>query len=196
MPTTAPRSALAVIAVLVAVLWAVVAADAANDKTEAQKPGATGQKTEPPPASPGESRQAVTLADAVLQTLERNLDISISRHTKESRLTDIIFEQAKFDPTLSVNGQYNRFVTPLNRPILGFAGNQVAVGGEPATFDQNQTSLTVDLTQNLITGNRILQEGGGCGPGCGRHGPDLHRHGHQPWPGHRPRRDRGGHAAR
>jgi outer membrane protein TolC len=148
MPTTAPRSTLPVIAVLLA-LWAAVAAEAANDRIEAPRRAATGQKTETASAEP---RQAVTLADAVLQTLERNLDISISRHTKESRLTDIIFEQAKFDPTLSVNGQYNRFVTPLNRPILGFAGNQVAVEGEPATFDQNQTSFTVDLTQNLITG--------------------------------------------
>src|SRR5215510_4375404 len=50
--------------------------------------------------------------------LEKNLDISISRRTKESRLTDIVFEQAKFDPLLSFNGQYNRSVQPLNRPVF------------------------------------------------------------------------------
>jgi outer membrane protein TolC len=143
MPTTVRQSAPFIIAVWVAVLCASPPANAEPPKSEARKAE----------ASTHEPRQAVTLADAVLQALERNLDISISRQTKESRLSDIIFEQAKFDPTLSVNGQYNRFVTPLNRPILGFGDlGQVAVGGEPAKFDQNQTSVTVDLTQNLITG--------------------------------------------
>ena len=46
----------------------------------------------------------------------------LSRHTKESRLTDIVVEQSKFDPTLSVNGQYNRTVNPLNRPVFGGTG--------------------------------------------------------------------------
>lgn len=94
-------------------------------------------------------RQSISVKDAVLQALQRNLDITISRQTKESRLTDIIFEQSKFDPTLSLNGQYNRLVQPLNRPVLGFTGaalNQITI------FDQNTNSVTVDLTQNLLTG--------------------------------------------
>ncbi|MGH7230603.1 MAG: TolC family protein, partial [Nitrospiraceae bacterium] len=108
-------------------------------------------QSEPPKTMKQES---IAMSDAVLRALERNLDITISRQTKESRLTDIIFEQAKFDPTVSLNAQYNRLVSPLNRPILGFGGSQVGITptGEPTTFDQNVTSVTADLTQNLPTG--------------------------------------------
>jgi outer membrane protein TolC len=80
------------------------------------------------------------------------LDISISRHTKESRLTDIIVEQAKFDPTLSVNGQYNRTVNPLNRPVFGGTGGNL---NEITIFDQRVGSVTVDATTNLLTGGNI-----------------------------------------
>ena len=66
-----------------------------------------------------ERREALSLADAVVRALQQNLDISISRQTKDSRIADIVIEQAKFDPTLSLNGQYNRQVAPLNRPVLG-----------------------------------------------------------------------------
>jgi outer membrane protein TolC len=106
---------------------------------------------EPPPKAQPE-RQPISLTDSVLQALEHNLDISISRQTKESRLTDIVFEQSKFDPTLSLNAQYNRLVSPLNRPILGFGQFGITPGGDPAKFDQNVTSVTADLTQNLLTG--------------------------------------------
>ena len=64
---------------------------------------------------PTERREAISLADAALQALKHNLDISISRQTKESRQADITVEQAKFDPTLSVNGQYNRTVNQIGR---------------------------------------------------------------------------------
>lgn len=94
-------------------------------------------------------KQAVSLADIVLRALQNNLDISISRQTKESRLTDIVFEQAKFDPLLSLNGQYNRSVSPLNRPVFGFSGDILS---EVQKFDQNQAQITADLTQNLLTG--------------------------------------------
>src|SRR5688572_22595637 len=80
-------------------------------------------------------REAISLADSVLRALQHNLDITISRQNKEMRLTDIIFEQAKFDPLLSVNGQYNRSVSPLNRPVFGFSG---AALDEIQKFDQNQ----------------------------------------------------------
>src|SRR5574337_447257 len=70
--------------------------------------------------TPGpERREVLSLADAALRALRNNLDISISRQTKESRLFDITVERAKFDPTLSVNGQYTRTVSPLNRPVFG-----------------------------------------------------------------------------
>ncbi len=91
-------------------------------------------------------KQAISLADAALRALQNNLDISISRQTKESRLTDIVVEQAKFDPLLSFNSQYNRSVSPLNRPILGFGGDR------PTPLDQNSWQGTVDMTQNLLTG--------------------------------------------
>ncbi|HJT21351.1 MAG TPA: TolC family protein [Nitrospira sp.] len=97
-------------------------------------------------------RQAISLADVALQALKNNLDITISRQTKESRLTDIAFEQAKYDPLLSLNGQYNRSVAPLNRPVLGFGGNVPGVGGQPQPFDQNSFQGTIDMTQNLLTG--------------------------------------------
>ncbi|HZS11175.1 MAG TPA: TolC family protein, partial [Nitrospirales bacterium] len=96
-------------------------------------------------------QQAIALQDAVLQALEHNLDITISRQTMETRITDIVAEQAKFDPTVSLNSQYNRLVSPLNRPVLGF-GSNTAVSTEPQKFDQNVTQVTADLTQNLITG--------------------------------------------
>lgn len=109
------------------------------------------QSAETPKPPQGDRREAISLADALLRALQHNLDISISRQTKEMRLTDIIFEQAKFDPLLSVNGQYNRSVSPLNRPVLGFGGNTVG-DQEPPAFDQNSSQVTLDVTQNLLTG--------------------------------------------
>ena len=101
---------------------------------------------------PSERREAISLADAVVKALQNNLDISISRQTKDSRLADIIIEQAKFDPTLSLNTQYNRQVAPLNRPVLGFTGSNLQ---EITKFDQNVWSATADITQNLHTGTNF-----------------------------------------
>ncbi|MCC6139124.1 MAG: TolC family protein [Nitrospira sp.] len=103
-------------------------------------------------ATPEERRETVSLADAAVRALQSNLDISISRQTKESRVFDITVEQAKFDPTLSVNGQYNRQVSPLNRPVFGGTGGNLT---DIQTFDQRNSSVTVDATQNLITGGNI-----------------------------------------
>jgi outer membrane protein TolC len=102
--------------------------------------------------APGERREEVFLADAAIRALKNNLDISISRQTKESRLTDIVVEQAKFDPTFSVNGQYNRTVNPLNRPVFGGTGGNL---NEITTFDQRNHSVTVDATTNLLTGGNV-----------------------------------------
>ena len=112
---------------------------------------AWGADTTPPT---GDSRRPISLKDAALEALERNLDITISRNTKDTRVTDILFEQAKFDPTVSLNGQYSRLVSPLNRPILGFSDSNVTTtpSGEPTKFDQNTSTITADMTQNLPTG--------------------------------------------
>ena len=99
-----------------------------------------------------ERREALSLADAVVRALQQNLDISISRHTKDSRIADIVIEQAKFDPTVSFNGQYNRQVAPLNRPVLGFTGANLQ---EITKFDQNTVGVTADVTQNLYTGTNF-----------------------------------------
>src|SRR5688572_23836175 len=103
-------------------------------------------------ALPTEKRETISLADAALRALRHNLDITISRHTKESRLADIIIEQAKFDPTLSLNGQYNRTVNPLNRPVFGATGSNLT---DITIFDQRSRSLTFDATTNLITGGNV-----------------------------------------
>jgi outer membrane protein TolC len=103
-------------------------------------------------APPTERRETISLADAALRALKHNLDISISRQTKESRQADITIEQAKFDPTLSVNGQFNRTVNPLNRPVFGATGNNLT---GITTFDQKNQSITFDATTNLITGGNV-----------------------------------------
>lgn len=101
---------------------------------------------------PAERRETVSLADAAVRALQHNLDISISRQNKDSRLADIIIEQSKFDPNLSINGQYNRTVNPLNRPVFGSTGfflDQIRI------FDQRSSSVTVDASTNLITGGNF-----------------------------------------
>lgn len=102
--------------------------------------------------TPTERRETVSLADAAVRALQNNLDISISRQNRESRLADIIIEQSKFDPNLSINGQYNRTVNPLNRPVFGGTGDLL---GQITTFDQRNHSLTVDAQTNLITGGNF-----------------------------------------
>ncbi len=102
--------------------------------------------------TPPERHESVSLADAAVRALQNNLDISLSRHTKESRLAEIVIEQAKFDPTVSVNGRYNRTIDPLNRPVFGATGFQL---DQTTTFDQRSHSLTIDASTNLLTGGNI-----------------------------------------
>ncbi|MDH5296930.1 MAG: TolC family protein, partial [Nitrospirota bacterium] len=78
---------------------------------------------------PSDSVITLTLQEAVMQALEHNLDIQVSRQSRDVRLTDIIFQQAQFDPTVQLSGRYDRNVSPLNRPIFGFGG--ATVGSEP-----------------------------------------------------------------
>ena len=103
-------------------------------------------------ASLPERQESIALADAVLRALQQNLDITVSRQTKESKLTDIIIEQAKFDPTVSLNGNYSRTVNPLNRPVFG--GTTGALN-QVQTFDQRTFQGTADITSNLLTGGNL-----------------------------------------
>lgn len=102
--------------------------------------------------TPAERREPLSLSDAILRALEKNLDISISRQTKDSRLADIIVEQAKFDPTLSLNATYTRQVNPLNRPVFGGTGGALR---DIQIFDQRSHQFTADLTTNLLTGGNL-----------------------------------------
>ncbi len=99
-----------------------------------------------------ERRETVSLADAAVRALQNNLDISISRHNKESQLADIIIEYSKFDPNVSLNGQYARTVNPLNRPVFGGTGNSL---NQITPFDQRSESFTFDAQTNLITGGNF-----------------------------------------
>ncbi len=99
---------------------------------------------------PADSVKTLTMRDAVMQALEHNVDIQVSRHTRDAQLTDITFEQAKFDPTIQLGGRYDRNVAPLNRPVFGFGG--VTAGSDPDNFDQNDTRLNLGYSQRLLTG--------------------------------------------
>ncbi len=99
---------------------------------------------------PQDSVITLTLKEAVLQALEDNLDIRVSRQTRGIRVTDIIFQQAQFDPTVELSGRYDRNVVPLNRPIFGLGG--VTIGSDPDSFDQNDTRFSLALKQKLLTG--------------------------------------------
>ena len=95
-------------------------------------------------------REAMALSDAVLKALQRNLDITISRKTRDIRLTDIIFEQAKFDPTLDLSGRYDSFKDPQNAPLFALATPGTL--GDPQVFDKEQSAWSLGITQKLITG--------------------------------------------
>lgn len=99
-----------------------------------------------------ERHEQISLAEAAVRALQHNLDIRISRHTKESRLADIVIEQARFDPTMSVNGRYLRTVDPLERPVFGATGNLL---NQITRFDQRNHSVTVEASSNLVTGGNV-----------------------------------------
>ncbi len=99
------------------------------------------------------SSLGLTLKESVLKALEGNLDIIISRQTRDTHLSNILFEQAQFDPTVKLSSRYDRNVRPLNRPIFGFAG--VSGGSEPDNIDQNDINVRLGLTQKLLTGGQF-----------------------------------------
>ncbi|MFO0767881.1 MAG: TolC family protein [Nitrospiraceae bacterium] len=100
---------------------------------------------------PAERREAQSLSDAVVKALQNNLDI-IGRQTKDSRLADITSSSRPSSTRPSANGQYNRQVSPLNRPVLGFTGANLQ---DITKFDQNNSSITADVTQNLYSGANV-----------------------------------------
>lgn len=97
-----------------------------------------------------ESVKTISLKDVVLQALKHNLDITVSKQSRDVRVTDILFEQAKFDPTVEMSARYDRSIAPLNRPVFGFSG--VTQGTEPDNFDQNDTKASIGITQKLYSG--------------------------------------------
>ncbi len=99
---------------------------------------------------PTDSVITLTMHDAVMQALEHNVAIQVSRHTRDAQLTNIISEQAKFDPSIQLGGRYDRTVAPLNRPVFGFGG--VTAGNDPDNFDQNDTRFNIGYSQRLLTG--------------------------------------------
>jgi outer membrane protein TolC len=99
---------------------------------------------------PEDSVITLTIRDAVMQALENNLDIQVSRYSRDVRLTDIVFQEAEFDPTVELGGRYDRRIIPLNRPIFGLSG--VAIGNDPDTLDQNDTEFNLGFTQKLLSG--------------------------------------------
>ena len=103
-----------------------------------------------PKETPSRPQETIALVDAVLHALQNNLDITVSRQTRDIRLTDILFEQAQFDPTFNLSGRYDRRVTPLNRPILGFSTADFQT--DPETFDDLRSTVGTGLTQKIITG--------------------------------------------
>ena len=96
--------------------------------------------------------RSLSLPEAVMQTLQANLDITVSRQFKEARLSDIAFEQAKFDPSLNLTGRYDRDARALNRPLFGVTSATLTA---PRLFEQNQEILGLGLTKKLMTGTNL-----------------------------------------
>ncbi len=131
------------------VLLAVGAASVTPGAWSAEPPSSATPAQVPRALPPPAASESLALADAVLRALENNLDISVSRQTRDIRLTDVVFEQAKFDPTVSVGGRWDQSLQPLNRPIFGFS-NQILT--EPQEFNQNISQINVGVTQKVLTG--------------------------------------------
>ncbi|OLB57844.1 MAG: hypothetical protein AUI03_00260 [Nitrospirae bacterium 13_2_20CM_2_62_8] len=103
----------------------------------------------PPNQTAPEREEFLSLADAVLRALEHNVDITIGRRTRAIRLTDIIFERAKFDPTVNLSFQTQRSFQPLNRPFFGVTGERLS---EPMALETRQAQMNLALTQRVLTG--------------------------------------------
>ncbi len=93
----------------------------------------------------------LSLKESIMLALENNLDVKVDKLNKDVRLTDIVFELAKFDPTLGANFNHGQRAFPLNSTI------------DPITFQETQTPLSqvsaqdfgVDVQQRLKTGTDV-----------------------------------------
>ena len=114
----------------------------AQDAGQSRSPGDAMQQREP------SSTLQLSLKESIMLALENNLDVKVDKLNKDVRLTDIVFELAKFDPTLGANFRHGQRAFPLNSTI------------DPITFQETQTPLSqvsaqdfgVDVQQRLKTG--------------------------------------------
>ncbi len=138
------------VSLMIFVVWGCLPGQSSGQPTFLESHSVVTEDADLKKLIPSDSVVTLTLREAVMQALENNLDIQVSRLTRDAQLTDIIFEQAKFDPTVQLGGRYDRRVSPLNRPVFGFGG--VTLGNEPDNFDQNDTRFNLGYTQRLFTG--------------------------------------------
>tara|TARA_B100000315_G_scaffold260525_1_gene322590 strand:+ start:2913 stop:4508 length:1596 start_codon:yes stop_codon:yes gene_type:complete len=94
----------------------------------------------------------LSLKESIMLALENNLDVQVDKLNKDVRLTDIVFELAKFDSTLGANFNHEQRAFPLNSTI------------DPITFQETEeTPLSqvsgqdfgVDVQKRLQTGADI-----------------------------------------
>jgi outer membrane protein TolC len=94
----------------------------------------------------------LSLKESIMLALENNLDVKVDKLNKDVRLTDIIFEMAKFDPTLGANFNHGQRAFPLNSTI------------DPITFQETEATplsqvsvqdFGVDVQQHLQTGTDV-----------------------------------------
>tara|TARA_B100001971_G_C18256022_1_gene582184 strand:+ start:1896 stop:3491 length:1596 start_codon:yes stop_codon:yes gene_type:complete len=97
----------------------------------------------------------LSLKESIMLALENNLDVKVDKLNKDVRLTDIVFELAKFDPTIEANVNHQQRAFPLNSTI------------DPITFQETEeTPLSqvsgqnfgVELQKRLQTGTDIEVE--------------------------------------
>lgn len=80
--------------------------------------------------------------------LENNLDVKVDKLNKDVRLTDIVFEVAKFDPLLDMNFNHSQTAFPLNSAVDLTTG-EAATSALSETSDQD---FGVGVRQKLGTG--------------------------------------------
>ena len=93
----------------------------------------------------------LSLKESIMLALENNLDVRVDRLNKEVRLTDIIFELARFDPSLDMNVNHRQTAFPLNSAVD-------LTTGEEATSTLSEVSdqeFGVGMRQRFITGTDV-----------------------------------------
>ena len=104
-----------------------------------------GQRHEQP------STLQLSLKESIMLALENNLDVKVDKLTKDMRLTDIVFEIAKFDPSLDMNFNHRQTAFPLNSAVD-------LTTGEEATSSLSETSdqdFGVGVRQRFETGTDV-----------------------------------------